>query len=164
MRAMQTPRPWLGLLAGALAGLVASAVMEVAQAAVAKPKNGDGDGDGGDPATIKAANAVSEATVGTPIAERYRDPAGDVVHYAAGAALGALYGLLVEYRSHVAAGFGTAYGAAVSVILDEAIVPAVGLGSAPWRTSARTHLFGLASHLVFGVTLEAARQSIARRI
>ena len=48
-------------------------------------------------------------------------------------------------------------------LLDEAAVPAAGLGSAPQDTSLATHAYGAASHLVYGWVLEGVRALIAGR-
>ncbi len=48
----------------------------------------------------------------------------------------------------------------MAVIMDEALVPAVGLSGPPWRSPASTHAYSLASHFVFGLTLEVVRRGI----
>ncbi len=158
---MSHPRPFPGLFAGIAAGLVAAAAMAAFQSAAAKPFGQDGGDD--DPATVKAADRLARATTGGRVADEYRASAGRTVHYLTGAALGGVYGVLTEYEPRAAAGFGGAYGLATSALLDEAAVPAFGLGSAPWETSAATHAYGAAAHLVFGVTLEGARRLLGGR-
>ena len=88
----------------------------------------------------------------------YREQAGTFVHYGFGAFLGAVYGAAVEVRPAVRAGFGTAYGAAVSLIADEMAMPAVGFSPPAPEVAASTHLRGFVSHLVFGASLEAVRR------
>ncbi len=158
---MSHPRPVLGLFAGIAAGLAASAAMAAFQSLAAKPFGQDQSDD--DPATVKAADKLAKATTGGRVADEYRDQAGQAVHYVTGAALGGLYGLLAEYRPQAAAGFGSLYGLATSAVLDEAIVPAAGLGSAPWDTSAATHAYGASAHIVFGLALEGARLLLGGR-
>jgi putative membrane protein len=158
---MSHPRPVLGLFAGIAAGLIASVAMAAFQSVAAKPLGLDQSDD--DPATVKAADRLALATTGRQVPEDYRPQAGQAVHYLTGAALGGLYGVLTEYRPGAAAGFGSLYGAATSLLLDEAAVPAAGLGSAPWETGAATHAYGAAAHLVFGVALEGARSVLGGR-
>ena len=158
---MSHPRPVLGLFAGIAAGLIASVAMAAFQSVAAKPLGLDQSDH--DPATVKAADKVALATTGRQVPEDYRPQAGQAVHYLTGAALGGLYGVLTEYRPGAAAGFGSLYGAATSLFLDEAAVPAAGLGSAPWETGAATHAYGAAAHLVFGVALEGARSMLGGR-
>jgi putative membrane protein len=153
------PRPFLGLFVGLAAGLVASAAMAAFQDQASQllpDKGGDED-----PATVKAADAVSEAATGDPVPEPYREPAGQAVHYIVGGVLGAIYGVLTEYRPEASTGFGSAYGIATSALLDEVGVPAAGLGPTPDETPLATHAYGAASHLVYGVVLEGVRWLIA---
>jgi hypothetical protein len=158
---MARPRPFLGLLAGVAAGLVASAAMAAFQGQARKllPEEG-GDGD---PATVKAADKASGALTGDPVPEPYREASGQAVHYIAGAVLGGIYGVLAEYRSEASAGFGSAYGVATAALLDEIIVPAADLAPAPQDTPLATHAYGVASHLVYGWVLEGVRALIAGR-
>jgi uncharacterized membrane protein YagU involved in acid resistance len=157
---MARPRPFVGLLAGVAAGLVASAAMVVFQAQAQKLLP---DPDEDDPATVKAADAASEAVIGDPVPEPYREPAGQMVHYVAGAVIGGIYGVLTEYRPEARSGFGGAYGIATAALLDEAVVPAVGLAPAPEDTPLAAHAYGAASHLVYGWVLEGIRALIAGR-
>jgi putative membrane protein len=153
------PRPFLGLFVGVAAGLVASAAMAAFQAQAEKlmPDSDE------DPATVKVADAASEAVIGDPVPEPYREQAGQAVHYIAGAVIGGIYGVLTEYRPEASAGFGSAYGVATSALFDEAAVPALGLAPAPAETPLATHAYGAASHLVYGWVLEGVRALIAGR-
>jgi hypothetical protein len=155
----QQPRPFLGLLAGIAAGLVASAAMAAFQAQAQKllPDSDE------DPATVKAADAASEAVIGDPVPEPYREPAGQAVHYIAGAVIGGIYGVLTEYKPEASTGFGSAYGVAIAALLDEAVVPAAGFAPAPDETPLASHAYGAASHLVYGWVLEGVRALIAGR-
>jgi putative membrane protein len=156
------PRPLLGLAAGIAAGLIASAAMAAFQARAQKllPEEGGGDED---PATVKAADAASEALIGDPVPEPYREQAGTAVHYVVGGVLGGIYGVLAEYRPEARSGFGSAYGIATAALLDEGAVPAAGLGPSPQESSLATHAYGMASHLVYGWVLEGVRALIAGR-
>jgi putative membrane protein len=156
----QQPRPFLGLLAGVAAGLVASAAMAAFQAQAQKLLPDEGGGDD-EPATVKAADAASVAVIGDPVPEPYREQAGQAVHYVVGGVLGGIYGVLTEYRPDASAGFGSAYGIATAALLDEAAVPAAGLGPSPEETPLASHAYGAASHLVYGWVLEGVRTLIA---
>lgn len=159
---MAKPDPWRGLLAGALAGLAAAAVMNGFQAIAGKLVD-TGEGEDSDPATVKAADAVSVATTGEHLPEDHKGPADAVMHYATGLVVGAAYGVLAEYYPKTSTGFGAAYGAATNLLLDDAAVPALGLGAGPLETSASTHAYGVSSHLVYGFALEAARRLVGGR-
>lgn len=158
---MAKPRPFLGLLAGAAAGLVASAAMAAFQHRAGKLLPEDGKGE--DPATVKAADRASEALIDMPVPEPLRERAGMAVHYVTGAVLGGIYGVITEYKPEASAGFGGAYGIATSALLDEAAVPAAGLAPGPEDTPLIQHAYGAASHLVYGIVLEGVRWLIAGR-
>ncbi len=148
-----------GALAGVVAGLAASAAMDAFQAGVAALPPADGSD--GDPATVKAADALAQATVGHKLAATDKPLAGQAVHYALGAALGVAYGMAAAVRPGVTAGHGAAFGLTTATLLDEVAVPAVGLGTAPWQTPLSTHAYGVASHLVFGTVTELVRRQVA---
>ena len=90
----KSPRPFLGLFVGIAAGLVASAAMAAFQDQASKLLPDDGSDE--EPATVKAADAASEAVIGDPVPEPYREQAGQMVHYVVGAVLGGIYGVLAE--------------------------------------------------------------------
>jgi hypothetical protein len=150
-----TPNLWAAAAAGLVAGLAASLAMDLFQAGVAALSSSDGDAE---PTTEKAADKVSQLVVGHEIPEDSKPFAGQVVHYALGAGLGVAYAVAAEYRPAVTAGYGTAFAVVTTTLLDETAVPAVGLGDAPWKTSPTTHLYGAASHVVFGTVTEAVRR------
>ncbi len=70
--------------------------------------------------------------------------------------------MLAEVAPGVTAGEGAAFGAAVWLIADEASVPALGLTKAPAQIPVSTHVYALASHLVYGVVAEAMRRAFRR--
>lgn len=146
-----------GVLAGAVAGIVASFAMDRFQAAVSALSESQG---GGEPATEQAADAAAKTLTGAELLKADKPVGGQGVHYALGTLLGVAYGVAAEFRPQVTAGFGTAFGTGTALLLDEAAVPAVGLGEAPWKTPASTHLYGIASHLVFGAIAEGVRRSV----
>lgn len=157
-----------GLAAGLAGGLVASVVMDAFQA-LASPllsrlQGGSGQsssGQGGsEPTTVRAAEAVSTGVLGHQLSGGEKELAGPAIHYATGVALGGAYGVAAVLEPRVTVGAGLPYGAAMAVIMDEALVPAVGLSGPPWRSPASTHAYSLASHFVFGLTLEVVRRGI----
>jgi putative membrane protein len=156
------PRPFLGLAVGIAAGLVASAAMAAFQSQAQKLLP-DEDQSDDDPATVNAADKVSQAAIGHKVPEPYREQAGQAVHYAVGAVLGGIYGVITEYKPEASAGFGSAFGIATSALLDEAAVPATGLGAGPQDTSLATHAYGVSAHLVYGWVLEGVRTLLVGR-
>lgn len=161
-----------GLAAGLVGGLVASWTMSQSQSLISRAAkqldgNGDadsgGDGDDGDePATVKAAESLSEHVLGRELRESEKEPAGELMHYATGAVAGAVYGALVAWQPRLRMGAGLPYGAAVWAIADEIAVPAAGLSEPPTEYPPSTHLSALSAHLVYGATLECVRRALMR--
>ena len=153
-----------GLVAGALAGVAASWVMErfqeqwLLREGNAGVTPGNMGALGAEPATMKAADAVAQAVTGSPVPDQQRELAGEAMHYATGAGVGALYGVLAEIAPGPTLTLGAAYGAAVAVGVDEALVPALGLSKPAREVRPSEHAYNLASHLVYGVALEGARR------
>ena len=152
-----------GVLAGAIAGALASWVMNQFQTISAKPaaqrkREGEqgqtSDQGGGDNATTK----VAEALVGHGISPEQKPAAGAAVHYGYGAAMGALYGGLTELVPVVGTGLGIPYATALWLFGDEIAVPALGLAKPPTATTPAEHAAALSSHFVYGVTLDIARR------
>lgn len=151
----------LGLVSGALAGLAASFVMsefqslwleydEEAKAKLAKSKS----------ATLKAADKVSSTLAGEPVPTSAQKLASNGVHYLTGAVLGGLYGVAAAFFPSITAGAGSVYGGAAWVVMDEVVVPTFGLGPKPTDAAAKDHIYGLSSHMVFGLTLELVRSVV----
>lgn len=153
-----TVRVARGVTAGLIAGAVAALAMDRFQALVSPllPSSGDSE-----PATEKAADSVAQRTVGHDLPDEDKPLAGQAIHYALGIGLGVAYGVVAEFRPSVTAGYGSAFGVATATLLDEAAVPAVGLGAAPWDAGVAGNLFSYASHLVFGGVTELVRRQVA---
>jgi putative membrane protein len=170
-----------GLAAGAASGLLAAFVMNQFQGLLKKAtqKNGDsggeqhsadrGDGKSaeaerhqqeGEDATVKAAAKVSEGVFHHPLTAKEKKVAGPAVHYATGAAFGALYGALAELDTRTTLGAGVPFGTAVWLAADEVAVPALGLSAPPNRTPASTHAYAFASHAVYGLTTDLVRRGL----
>lgn len=173
MRQLSEPAPKVdlekllrGAAVGIIAGLSASWIMDRVQAAASAATSDDGGSGSSEekPTTVKAADMLSETATGEPVPERYDEIAGSAVHYGFGALLGGLYGVLGEVLPRVRAGFGTAYGAGVVIVADQALVPAAGLTPPPQDVPVSTHAYGLASHLVFGAALEGTRRLIEQAL
>jgi hypothetical protein len=156
------PDPLRGALAGLVGGLVASAAMNGFQAAW-QAAAGSSTAGRGEPATVQAAEKLAQSVGEAPIPEQSKSAAGNTVHYAFGAALGALYGLAAEYVPSVTAARGAAFGIGSMLLFDDAAVPAAGLGEPPTESSLRAHAYSAASHLVYGGALESVRRLIRSR-
>ena len=142
-----------GAAAGLVAGLAASFAMDRFQALTQPSSDQDGE-----PATQQAADGVAKAVTGARLPDDAKPVGGQLVHYVLGAALGVGYGIAAEFVPKVTIGDGAAFASATWVLLDETAVPAAGLGDPPWKSPPKTHAYSFVSHLVFGLTAEAARR------
>jgi putative membrane protein len=150
-----------GAVAGLVGGMAASWVMNQFQALIAKGSGeSSGQQGGGDDATMKAAELVSETVSDRHLSKEDKQTAGPVVHYLFGSSIGALYGALTEVAPQVGAASGLAFGAAVWLGADEIGVPALGLSKSPFEYPASTHASALASHLVYGLTTDLVRRAV----
>jgi len=108
-----------------------------------------------DNATNKVADAVARAS-GKNLSPGQKKIGGTLVHYAFGTLMGAAYGVAVELGSRrirknpLLSGLG--FGAALFAGADEVAVPTLGLSQPPSKVPVAGHLYGLASHLVYGTT------------
>lgn len=96
-----------------------------------------------------AADRAAKA-VGVELSGKRLDAAGQAVHYATGVVPGALYGALRNRVDGVGAGRGLLYGLGLFAIVDEGVVPLLGLGSGPTKYPWQAHARGLVGHLVLG--------------
>jgi hypothetical protein len=176
-----------GLAAGFVGGLVASFVMNQFQALLGKvmegkershgaqslqqgqpeesdrPVNPENE-DESDDATERLASAISENVFGKELTKPKKETAGTVIHYLYGTATGAFYGAAAELAPVVTAGIGMPFGTLVWVAGDEGAVPALGLSKSPAEYPLSTHVYSLASHLVYGLTAEAVRRAVRRAL
>jgi putative membrane protein len=154
------------IMAGLAAGLVASYVMEEFQHALHQlGRRPHMQGSGGqskdadaEPATARAADAVSQAVTGQPLPRERKPFGGELVHYAFGGAVGAMYGAAAAQRKEVTAWAGIPFGATLWLLADETGVPLMGLSRAPTEYPLATHASALAAHLVYGLTTETVRR------
>lgn len=104
-------------------------------------------------ATMKVADSLAHLA-GRRLSFSEKRKAGLLVHYAFGTTMGALYGITAEMspravRRHAALS-GFAFGSSLFIVADEVAVTRLGLSSGPAPLS--SHLYALASHLLYGLT------------
>jgi putative membrane protein len=168
-----------GMVAGLAGGLLASWTMNQFQAALTRMAEGKekshgaqsmqpAQGSQGDPAqdmgeqddaTVETAKAISNV-FGHELQESEKEPAGAAVHYAFGTLSGGLYGALAEVTPQVTTAAGLPFGAGFWLLADEISVPLLGLSKGPTEYPVSTHVYALASHLVYGVTAELGRRAV----
>jgi putative membrane protein len=156
------------VVAGLIGGLVASYVMEEFQHGLQRvmAPGGAADGGGGqqhrqpqsEPATYKAADAVTHAITGHDLAKKDKPTGGSLVHFAFGGAVGAMYGAAAAQQDDVTAWGGVPFGATVWLVADELGVPLAGLSRKPTDYPLSSHASALAAHLVYGATTEGVRR------
>ena len=113
-----------------------------------------------EPASSQVAGITLAPVVGRPLTEREKELTGPIFHYAFGAAVGAIYGAAAEIQPDAAKAAGIPFGAAVWIIADEIGMPAAGLARRPDAYPPSRHASSFASHLVFGLTVEAVRRAL----
>lgn len=159
-----------GLAAGIAGGLAATFVMTQFQTVVSqigkaygdKDKKQEKQEDAGENATVKTAEAISETVFDRELEKGEKQAAGNAVHYIFGTTMGALYGAAAEAAPIASAGYGLPFGTALFIGADEIAVPALGLSKAPAEVPLSTHAYGLASHLVYGLTTDLVRRAVLR--
>ena len=171
---------WKGLVAGAAGGFVGTIAMTQFQKAwqkrSEKSRFGNLRGEESsarakkseqkEDATMKAAGKLAHAA-DRELTKEQRGRASPWVHYGFGTAMGALYGMAMEtspggVRAQRIPVFGSLFGSALFLGADEMAVPAMGLAEA--AKSPSSHLYGWASHVVYGLTAEFVRRQVRRRI
>ncbi|HEU4432617.1 MAG TPA: DUF1440 domain-containing protein [Pyrinomonadaceae bacterium] len=117
-----------------------------------------------DDATVETAKVISKNVFGHELKESEKKSAGAAVHYAFGTVTGGLYGAMAEVAPQVTAGTGVPFGAIFWVVADEVTVPLLGLAKGPAAYPLSTHVYSLASHLVYGASAELTRRCVRRYV
>ena len=125
----------------------------------AKPNDTDGT-ISDEPASIKASAGAVERVTGRRLPEPGRRALGLFAHHAFGALAGGLYGAVAARTARITSGGGAPYGAVVWLAAAETGLPLAGLARPPQTYAASRHAASLATHLVFGLTLEAVRRGV----
>jgi uncharacterized membrane protein YagU involved in acid resistance len=92
------------------------------------------------------------------VAQRLR--AQRIIHYTMGAGLGVAYSAAASRWPAVRRGRGSLAGLAIYAGTHGSVLPALGIQRPPWRLTPAAVTWELASHLVFGAALEAARSAL----
>jgi putative membrane protein len=138
-------------------------VWSAAEKEITGGKQGQGSENGSEDAedaTMKTADRISEALQGRHLTKDEKKKAGPVVHYAFGALMGAVYGASVEVNPAANALARIPFGAILFAAADEVALPALDLSDKPAAYPLSTHLYGLVSHAVYGVTTETVRRIV----
>ena len=155
---------WKGAVAGLVGGLVASYVMNEYQALVTKLTEGNKvpGAQSDDPATVVVGQKISEKLFGHELTTREKKAADPIVHYATGAISGMFYGIVAEKAPRSSFGIGLPFGTSVWAIIDEVMVPALGLSKSSLEYPLSNHAYALSSHLVYGLTTDIVRKGVRK--
>jgi len=151
---------------GLLAGLVATKVTDLVQGPLrqATPegaKRREARVSPGPSSSQVAARRIAQR-LGRPAADRRLRPLARAVHHGLGMAWGPIYCLLRRHGGMRPLGAGLVAGAAMSLVVDEGLVPTLGL-SAPNRAyPVATHVRGFLAHLVWGAAAALAAEAVYR--
>lgn len=154
------------LAKGAVAGVVATAVMNLAttylyQHESPRAKRREQRARGGQTAYESAAEAGAEAA-GVDLDRSERAKAGTAIHWVLGAAAGAVYAGLRPRFGGFDLGRGLGFGTGFWLLVDEAVTPLLGLTPGPGAFPWQTHVRGLAGHLVFGAVADSTLDVLDR--
>ncbi len=185
MRSQLQQELWKGLASGVAGGLIGGWVMNQFQSLWSRrshgierphgaqslqqgvPQRRDGgslqrraDEEESDNAAVRVGRAVSERLFNRRLRRREKDKAGAASHYLMSIASGGIYGAVAELLPRASIGAGLPFGAAVWLVADEVVVPALGLSKKPTEYPLSIHAYSLASHLVYGVATEMGRHAV----
>ena len=164
---MDRPRDTLpvDIAVGLLAGLVATRAYGLAQAALARLMPEDvrerEERLRPEPTARVAARKVAEG-LGYHLDDRQLGVATAAVHHGLGLAWGPVYGLLRRHGGMRPLAAGLLTGAALSLVVDEALVPTLGLSPPNRAFPAATHLRGFLNHLAYGVAAALTAETVYR--
>lgn len=150
---------------GLAAGVVATTVTKFAQQALYKPmpaevKRQEEAVRPGEPPEVAAQKAA--ILIGVGLDDKQRKMAGMAVKYALGTGWGPIYSLLRRHSRMDPLGAGFVAGAAMSLVVDEAVTPAMGFSAPSHDYPTLTHVRGFVGHLVFGAVLAVTAEALYR--
>ena len=102
-------------------------------------------------ATEKAGELLGKAS-----SKEQNEQVGAAIHWALGIGAGAVYAVLRRRFNAVGRVAGLGFGTAFWAVVDEGLVPALGLTPGPRAFPWQTHARGLAGHLTFGTVTDGA--------
>jgi hypothetical protein len=146
------------IVKGAIAGAIATWVMGKVTTAMYEREDrwvrrAEDDVRGGKTSYAAAADRAARLA-GTSLDERQREQVGTAIHWALGIGAGAAYAVLRRRFHSIGRTAGLGFGTVFWGLLDEGLVPALGLTPGPRAFPWQTHARGLAGHLTFGTVTD----------
>lgn len=112
----------------------------------------------GQPSRIAAKKIAKQ--MGIAMRGKWLARAASAVHCGTGLAWGPMYGLLRRFSGMRPWWAGLATGAAMSLIVDETLSPALGFSAPNRKYPAATHVRGFTTHLLFGLAIAASAEAL----
>ena len=146
------------IIDGAIAGVVATWALDRVTTWLYEREDGqarrrEDDARGGKTAYAVAAEKTA-SLVGRTLTNEESEHEGARIHWALGAATGALYGAWRGRTAQTTMLNGLLFGTAVFLLMDEGLVYALNLTPGPTKFPWQAHARGLAGHLAFGAAAE----------
>jgi hypothetical protein len=146
------------LIKGAIAGAVATWVMGKVTGTLYQredrwARRQEDDARGGKTAYGVAAEKAGGA-VGTGLDQEQNEKLGAAIHWALGLGAGAVYAVARRRFASVGKIAGLGFGTMFWAVVDEGVVPALGLTPGPRAFPWQAHARGLAGHLTFGTVAD----------
>lgn len=116
---------------------------------------------GGVPALEVLAEKIA-TRAGISLSTVQREKAGTVLQWVEGIGTGIVFGVLRGRAPTVGAGRGLAFGAGVSLLVDEGMVPLLDLSPGPTAFPWQTHARGFLGHLVYGLVADVVLDVLNR--
>jgi uncharacterized membrane protein YagU involved in acid resistance len=157
-------RIWRGVMAGLVGGVVAAGAMSVVHKSLAgisaggRQQKPSPEQHQDEDATVKVADGIARWFLHSPLPEDKKPLAGNLVHYAFGASVGALYGAGAAVVPSVTTAVGLPFGVAVWLGAHVITVPALGLAEPPTHRPRSKEALELVLHLVYGAVTELVRR------
>lgn len=111
--------------------------------------------------SLVAAQKIAQALDISP-SQRGEELWGKAIHFGVGVGWGPVYSLLRRYGGLRPFGASLTAGVAMSLILDEGLVPALGLSAPNHHYLAFTRVRGFIAHLVYGAAVAVAAEGFGR--
>ncbi len=146
------------LIKGAIAGAVATWVMGKVTSTLYEredrwARRQEDDAREGKTAYGVAAEKAARA-MGAPLKQSQSEKVGSGIHWVLGMGAGAVYAVLRRRFESVGRVAGLGFGTAFWAVVDEGLVPGLGLTPGPRAFPWQTHARGLAGHLTFGTVTD----------
>ncbi|MEP6689219.1 MAG: DUF1440 domain-containing protein [Gemmatimonadales bacterium] len=146
------------IIKGAIAGAVATWVMGKVTGAIYQREDRSArrtEDDAREGKTSYGAAAEKAARLaGATLGDHQREQIGSAIHWALGIGAGAAYAVLRRRFNSLGRTAGLGFGTAFWAVLDEGVVPALGLTPGPRAFPWQAHARGLAGHLTFGTVTD----------